>query len=62
MKQNDDAIKLASELINVFSKDMTPDEMANAGKILFEAGEKDKGFSVLGTAYKMLKSENSKIH
>lgn len=59
MKQNDDAIKLASELVNVFSKDMTPDEMASAGKILFEAGEKDKGFSVLGTAYKMLKSSKS---
>ena len=56
MKQNDDAIKLTSELVNVFSKDMTPDEMASAGKILFEAGDKDKGFSVLGTAYKMLKS------
>lgn len=62
MKQNDDAIKLASELVNVFSKDMTPDEMASAGKILFEAGEKDKGFGILGTAYKMLKSGNSKIY
>ena len=35
MNQKDDAIKLTSELINVFSKDMKPDEMANAGKILF---------------------------
>lgn len=58
MRQNDDAIKLTSELVNVFSKDMTPDEMANAGKILFEAGDKDKGFSVLGTAYKMLNTQN----
>ena len=56
--RNENAIKLTSELVNVFSKDMTPDEMANAGKILFEAGDKDKGFSVLGTAYKMLNTQN----
>ena len=60
MNQKDDAIKLTSELVNVFSKDMTPDEMANAGKILFSAGEKDKGFNVLELAYKNLKSQGGK--
>ena len=60
MNQKDDAIKLASELVNVFSKDMTPDEMANAGKILFNAGEKDKGFNVLELAYVLLKSQGGK--
>ena len=59
MDQKDDAIKLASELVNVFSKDMTADEMANAGKILFTAGQKDDGFNTLEIAYKMLKSNNS---
>ena len=57
MNQKDDAIKLTSELINVFSKDMKPDEMANAGKILFNAGKKDKGFNALEQAYKMLSTK-----
>ena len=57
MNQKDDAAKLASELINVFSKDMNPDEMANAGKILFNAGKKDEGFNALEEAYKMLISK-----
>ena len=60
MNQKDDAIKLTSELVNVFSKDMKPDEMANAGKILFNAGEKDKGFNVLELAYGLLKSQGGK--
>ena len=60
MNQKDDAIKLASELVNVFSKDMTPDEMANAGKILFNAGQKDEGFNILELAYKNLKSQRGK--
>ena len=57
MNQKDDAAKLASELINVFSKDMKPDEMANAGKILFNAGKKDEGFNALEEAYKMLSTK-----
>ena len=57
MDQKEDAVKLASELINVLSKDMTADEMASAGRILFRAGEKDKGFSTLEQAYKKLKEK-----
>ena len=60
MNQKDDAIKLTSELVKVFSRDMKPDEMANAGKILFNAGEKDKGFNVLELAYGLLKSQGGK--
>ena len=60
MDQKDDAIKLTSELVKVFSNDMKPDEMANAGKILFNAGEKDKGFNILELAYKNLKSQGGK--
>ena len=60
MEQKEDAIKLASELVHVFSKDMKPDEMANAGKILFNAGQKDEGFNVLELAYGLLKSQGGK--
>ena len=60
MNQKDDAIKLTSELVNVFSKDMKPDEMANAGKILFNAGQKDEGFNILELAYKNLRSQGGK--
>ena len=60
MNQKEDAIKLTSELVNVFSKDMKPDEMANAGKILFNAGQKDEGFNVLELAYGLLKSQGDK--
>ena len=57
MDQKEDAIKLTSELISVFSKDMKPDEMANAGKILFNAGQKDEGFKALERAYEMLSAK-----
>ena len=60
MNQKDDAIKLTSELVKVFSSDMKPDEMANAGKILFNAGEKDEGFKILELAYGLLKSHGGK--
>ena len=60
MGQKDNAIQLTSNLVNTLSKDMTSDEMASAGSILFDAGEKDEGFNVLKLAYKMLKSANSK--
>ena len=54
MNQNTDAIKLANELLNVFSKDMTPEQTASAGRILFRAGDKDNGFSAMERAYEML--------
>ena len=60
MDRKEDAIKLTSELVNSMSKDMTTDELASAGSILFDAGEKDEGFNVLKLAYKMLKSVTSK--
>ena len=60
MDRPDDAGRLASEVFSVLSNDMTPDEMANAGKILFNAGEKDKGFNVLELACGLLKSQGGK--
>ena len=60
MDRPDDAGRLALEVFSVLSNDMTPDEMANAGKILFKAGEKDKGFNVLELAYVLLKSQGGK--
>ena len=56
MDKPEDASKLASEVFSVLSKDMTPDETASVGRILFRTGDKDKGFAILERAYKMLKT------
>ena len=53
MGSNDDAANLAGEVVRVFSKDMTPDEIASAGRVLFNAGRKDEGFDVLEHAYNL---------
>lgn len=57
MSKHEDASRLALEVFSVFSEDMTPDETASVGSILFRSGEKDRGFMILERAYKMLKSD-----
>ena len=54
MNQVRDAANLATEFMNIYSNDITADEIALAGKILFSAGRKDEGFNAMEQAYKML--------
>ena len=57
MNQMKDAANLATEFMNVFSRDITADEIALAGKILFTAGRKDEGFNAMERAYQMLSTQ-----
>ncbi len=45
--------QLVSEAVNFAGADMTADDLALAGRILFEAGRKDEGFDVLERAYNL---------
>ncbi len=51
MGSNDYAGQLVSEAVNLMSADMTADDLALSGRLLFEAGRKDEGFDVLERAY-----------
>lgn len=57
MKQNSDAIKLTNELLNTLSGDMTPEQTASAGRILFRAGDINNGFATMEKAYEMLSTK-----
>lgn len=53
MGSNEFAGQLISEAVNLMSADMTADDLALAGRILFEAGRKNEGFDVLERAYNL---------
>lgn len=53
MGSNDFAGQLVSEAVNLMSADMTADDLALAGRLMFEAGRKDEGFNVLEHAYNL---------
>lgn len=53
MGSNDFAGQLVSEAVNLMSADMTEDDLALAGRILFESGRKDEGFDILEHAYNL---------
>ena len=53
MGSNDYAGRLISEAVSLMSAEMTADNLAVAGRILFEAGRKDEGFDVLERAYNL---------
>ena len=53
MKQFEDAASLASEMVQVLSSDMKPDDMAGAARILYHTGRKEEGFAVMEHAYMM---------
>jgi hypothetical protein len=57
MNQMNDAANLATEFMNVYSNDITADEIALVGKILFTAGRKDEGFNAMERAYHMLSTQ-----
>ena len=53
MNQVNDAAKLVNEFVSVTGNDITADESAEAGKILFRAGYKDEGFALMERAYNL---------
>ena len=53
MGSNDYAGRLISEAVSLMSAEMTADDLAVAGRILFEAGRKDEGFDILERAYNL---------
>lgn len=55
MGQKDDSARLASEVISVLSGDMTPEDIASAGRILFDSGNKDEGFAAMELAFRLKK-------
>lgn len=53
MNQKNEAAKLLNEFVSVRGNDITAEESAEAGRILFRAGYKDEGFALMERAYNL---------